>query len=534
MQAGGVTQQVAVDDLLLILFLASLGALAVAVLAMASVSAARAWRRAGELVIRRSVGASRRDLLLSALAEALAVTVAVGMAGTLLAAATARMALAAWPGTAGAWRLAPAAALGIVAATIVLAALAPVGAAASRRLVDTAQRTIPGFIPAIQLGLSLALLMATVAVLRQPSIGGSGLAEAGDGDVYQIDAGAMPLEARASAFAALLDTLGKAEGVVAVSLTSPREHVGLGTIDFVKTDCGVCPVGGLLLPWRELYAAHFFVSGDTFRTQGAAIVAGRGFTAADGPGEEPVAVVNRYMAARYFENGDAVGRDIYVGSGIRSQRHEVIGVVDDARPAAFGAAAQPLEAVYLSVLQHPVARADLLVREAPGSRNGAASAAAAVIGAAPGIRRIATGSERELTRREAAPARWFGVGFGLEALAIFAIALVGTFTAMALWVRSLHHELALRRAVGAPRRRVLGWLLLQAAAVGLRGAVVGAVFFAPVLLPELERMMPGARVWDPRTLGVLAALLAVTALCGAILPARAALRNPPAAGLASE
>ena len=107
-QAGGVTQQVAVDDLLLILFLASLGALAVAVLAMASVSAARAWRRAGELVIRRSVGASRRDLLLSALAEALAVTVAVGMAGTLLAAATARMALAAWPGTAGAWRLAPA------------------------------------------------------------------------------------------------------------------------------------------------------------------------------------------------------------------------------------------------------------------------------------------------------------------------------------------------------------------------------------------------------------------------------------------
>jgi hypothetical protein len=80
----------------------------------------------------------------------------------------------------------------------------------------------------------------------------------------------------------------------------------------------------------------------------------------------------------------------------------------------------------------------------------------------------------------------------------------------------------------------MAWVLVRAAGVGLRGAVVGAVFFAPVVLPELERLMPGAEAWDPATLAVLAVILAVTALAGAVVPARAALRAPPAAGLAPE
>ena len=532
-RGGGVTQQVAVADLMTLLFMASVGAVAVAVLAMASVSASRAWRRAGELVLRRAVGASRRDLLLSAVVEALVVTLVVAAAGALLALSATRLAVAAWPGPAEGWRLAPFAALGVVAVTILLSAIAPVGAAASRRLVDTGERTIPAFVPATQLGLSLGLLAASVAVLRQPVRATGEGPLPGNGAVYHLDAGALPLEERASTFARLVSKLQSTDGVVAVSLTSAREHVGLGTVDFLKTDCGICPVGGLLLPWRELYAAHFFVSGDTFRTQGARIVAGRGFTAGDGPAAAPVAVVNRYLAARYFQNGEAIGRDIYVGSGIRAQAHVVVGVVDDPRPAAFGGAGQPLEAVYLSVLQHPVEVADLLVRTEPGS--GATGArVSALVGAWPGIRRVAASRERELVARERAPVRWFGGAFALEALAIFTIALVGTFTAMALWVRALHHELALRRAVGASRRRIAAHVLLRAAGVGARGAAVGAVFFAPVVLPELERLMPGVRVWDPGTFAALAALLAVAALGGAVLPLRAALARPPAAGLASE
>ena len=531
-RGGGVTQQAAIDDLLLILYMAAIGALAVSVLAIVSVSAARAWRRARELVVRRAVGASRRNLLLSALAEALGVVLVAGGVGVLLAGGAMRVGVALWPGIAEGWRLAPVGALSVIGMTILLAAIAPVGAAASRRLIDTDERAIPGFIPAVQLGLSLALLAASVAVLRRPIPGGQA-STVGDenGVVYALDAGTLPIDQRASTFASLVSKLESTAGVVAVSLTSPRQPVGLGTVDFVKTDCGICPVGGILLPWRELYAAHFFVSGDTFRTQGARIVTGRGFTAGDSASAAPVAVVNRYLAARYFQNGEAVGRDISVGSGIRSQVHRVIGIVDDRRPAAFGGAAQPLEAVYLSVLQHPVAAADLVVRTAPGT--GMAARVSAMVGAWPGIRGSVAGREPELRRREAVPTRWFGGALALEAIAIFGVAIVGTFTAMALWVRALRHELALRRAVGATRARVMAWVLARAAGVGIRGAVVGAVFFAPVVLPELERLMPGVRVWDAATFASLAGLLAVTALCGAMLPARRAVRRPPAAGLAS-
>jgi hypothetical protein len=533
-RGGGAVQEAAVADLMTLLLAAAAGAVAVAILAMVSVSAARAWRRAGELVIRRSVGASRRDLLLSALAEALVATLIVAGPGLALAALATRLGAGAWPGAAGGWHLSVSLALGLVTAAIVVGAVAPVGGAATRRrLVDAEERTIPGFVPAIQLGLSLAVLMASVAILRRvpPDAPPAG-AGAATATLHELDASALAPGARSAAFASLVARLEAMDGVGSVSLTSRRGHVGLGTIDFVKTDCDQCPVGGLLLPWRELYAAHFFVSGDTFRTQGARIVAGRGFTASDEGAATPVAVVNRFMAARYFANGDAVGRDIFVGSGIRSQRHQVVGVVDDARPSAFGGGGQPLEAVYLSVLQHPVAAADLLVRSSGAHPPGEAALIDALRGF-PGIIRTGATTERAMLARESAPLGWFGRAFALEATAIFAIALAGTFTAMALWVRSLRAELALRRAMGATRGRILIHVLARAAGVGLRGAAVGAVFFTPVVLPEIERLVPGAPVWDPATLAIIAGLLAIAAAAGALLPARAALRAPPAAGLAS-
>jgi hypothetical protein len=71
---------------------------------------------------------------------------------------------------------------------------------------------------------------------------------------------------------------------------------------------------------------------------------------------------------------------------------------------------------------------------------------------------------------QAAPYRWFGRMFGVEGWATLAVATLGTFVVMRLWMMSLRYELGVRRAVGARRRDLLAFVMGT------------ALRFAPLLL----------------------------------------------------
>ena len=66
----------------------------------------------------------------------------------------------------------------------------------------------------------------------------------------------------------MLRDLAATEGVEAVSLTSPGALVGLGTVDWVETDCGQCLTGGMYVRFQDERAAHHVVSPDTFAVFG--------------------------------------------------------------------------------------------------------------------------------------------------------------------------------------------------------------------------------------------------------------------------
>jgi hypothetical protein len=278
-------------------------------------------------------------------------------------------------------------------------------------------------------------------------------------------------------------------------------------------------------------ATYQFVSADTFRLLGVHLVAGRGITAADGPGAPRVAVVSRSLAVREFEGGKPIGRRIRAGDG-GAGWSTVVGVVDDPRPVGLGGALQPRYTVYLSVLQHPPRSAELLVR-APRRRE-LSRDVRPVLQAALGSRTPVPAGQRESSRRVAdtAPLVWFGRAFAMEGWAMLGMAVIGAFALMNLWVRSLLGELGVRRAVGARRRDLLRFVLVRALGVGVAGVAAGLWFGWP-LWGELSRAAPGLDPWSASTVSRFGGMLVAAALAGALLPAWRAARMRPMALIAS-
>jgi hypothetical protein len=432
-------RRAAVAALVRLLLGVAIGVLAVTWLTTLAVSTARADARATEIPVRRAVGASRRHLVASALLEGGAVAVLALVVGGTAGLAAARLSLGAWPGPAGAGS--PAFGLLAVAAVlggIVIGALFPlVFARRSSRIAVVDPTPLALVVPAMQLGLSLTVLAAASLLARgSERLTAPPQGRPGAGLVFEIASGASPPARRAAEYAALLRRLGDDRRIGMASLSGPGALSGIGTVDIATSDCGECSWGGLALPFHRFFATHYVVSADTFRALGLHVTAGRDLTDADGFAAPRVAVVSRSVAAGHFQRGDAVGRRIQIGHGF-ADWYTVVGVVEDQQPAGVGGGLEPRLAVYLSVLQHPGTAVDLLVRGRGGSgmleRLVARDAAEALD---PRATRIVRASEAGLIAAEAAPLRWFGAMFGVEGWALLAIATIGTFAVMWLWVTS--------------------------------------------------------------------------------------------------
>jgi len=502
----------------------------VAVLTITVLSFARASSRRTEMAVRRAVGARRRDLLGAALVEGVVlVAIAIGLR-TAAGLVGGRLALAAWPGTASPGSLGPVAVAVAGIAGVILggALLSALSRSARGRRITPSAAPQGLVLPALQLGISLALLVAAGQLGRAAgAVAGGTPGLRTHALVYEVGAPGPPA-LRAAQYASLLRRLETRRGFDTVSLTSPGASAGFGTSDVILTDCGRCYDGGLPKPIHDVVAALRAVSPDTFRALRVPIVAGRGFAVRDDWSGARVAVVNERLAQWHFEDGRAVGRKVFLG---RNGWYTVVGVVRDREAPGFGAGLLSRYAVYVSALQQPPDHVDLLVVPRPGAPPpDAGSLARATLGASATVTFRGTGSR--LLAAEAAPVHWFGRLFALEGNVAFLIALLGTFAVLRMWVKGALLELAVRRAVGAKRRHVLSFVLARAAAVGVGGVLIG-LWLGIMVSGLLTEIVPGlpARTSDLVLHPALA--LVSAALAGALIPAWAAVRATPAELLGS-
>jgi hypothetical protein len=341
--------------------------------------------------------------------------------------------------------------------------------------------------------------------------------------MFQVDSPTSEAPERADRYASLLDAVATLPGTEAVSLTSAGTVLGLGTIDQVTTECGRCFFGLIQIRWPNFTALAHAVSSDTFRAHGIRITSGRGIEAADTTGGSRVAVVNRHLALRYFERGEALGRSIYLGLGWPKTPYTVVGVVEDRRSPVIGGSDQPRETVYLSLLQHPPAKAELIV----SSRDPDLVSAVRSLGLASRLTSTGTVSSHRDSQFRAT--RWIGAALAVSAILVLAMALLGTIATARIWADSMAWELALRRGVGATRRRMAGFVLVRTAAVWIMGGALGFFFYGVVVAPALARSMPGIGGAEPGLLLRTGAVPLLLALLAAVTPGLLRLTQPPAA-----
>jgi hypothetical protein len=507
-------------------------ALAVGALGIVLLFAARASERVAEITLRRAVGATRRTLALAALLEGGAVASGALVAGGLAGLVLARLAAGAWPGgLAPAVDAVPSLVAAAIAASAVLAgAMLALVFAPRRRLIDAAPRPVSLLVPTLQLGLALVTLTASTLVTRHATDARrEGGTHAPGGEIYSGGVAAADPAVRSARYAALLEALRTGAAYDTVSLTGDGAAIGLGTLSVVTTDCGLCPSGGIFVPWHAVAATHQVVSADTFQSLGIHLLAGRGITDADRWNAPRVAVVSRSLARRHFQNGDAIGRRLLFGDDPRTW-HTVVGIVEDPRPIGLGGALLPPFAVYASVLQHPAPAVELMLRPRAGGSAGRPlePEVTRLLDAAGGVTHT---SEASLLAAQLAPVAWFGRVFAAEGWAMLVAALIATLVQMRLWVVSLALELGLRRAVGAGAGQVLALVLGRAALVGVGGVTVGLVL-GPVVWSALGTIVRGLPAWDAGVVTRFAVLLVATTLVGALVPAWRAVRTAPATLLA--
>ena len=410
-------------------------------------------------------------------------------------------------------------------------ALAP---AAGGRRTHTAPHRADGVLVALQVGLSLVLLvgaglmLGTLRRLQTTDVGFPRERLV----VFDVKPGLNGYAGPrlAGYYEELARRLGAIAGVrsVAFSLLGP---IGSGS------STSRLEILGHGAPGERVDFHRNLVSAGYFDTLGVPVVAGRAIAATDTAAAPRVAVVNRAFVRRYLAGADPLGRVVRRGSAAEPFDAEIVGVVGDVRYNQVRDAPPPT--VYFSYLQAAPQKdyvpffMNYLVRTEGDPRaveRALHPAALAIDKDVPlvNVRAEETVIDQVLFLERAFA--WLTAAFGAVALALAGVGLYGTIS---YTVAQRTAEIGVRVALGATRGRILAWVLRHTAQVVLAGVAFGlplAWAAARLLRSRLYELSPG----DPWTLGgAVAAVLAASAVA-LWLPARRATRVDPVVALRYE
>ncbi|HSR49988.1 MAG TPA: ABC transporter permease [Acidobacteriota bacterium] len=266
-----------------------------------------------------------------------------------------------------------------------------------------------------------------------------------------------------------------------------------------------------------------------FETLGVPLLSGRALQETDRAESQPVALVSRALAERWFQGRQAIGTQIKVAGGER----QIVGVVDNVLHSIMqsGTGGQP--AIYLPAAQQ--ARRSMAFMLRTEGRTA---------GLGQGVRSHVESLDRDasigsMLSLDAFAAQFLTIanvislimgGFGIVALALAA---VGIYGVLAYSVVQRRHEIGVRMALGAGKGRILGLITRQ----GLTLTVIGLVLAAPgvvLVYYGISSALAGMAKADAGGLVGVALVLAAVAAAACYLPARRAAGFDPIHSLRSE
>lgn len=270
-----------------------------------------------------------------------------------------------------------------------------------------------------------------------------------------------------------------------------------------------------------------------FETLDIPLLKGRLFDETDGPEDPSVVVVNQAMVQRFFPDGDVLGRRVTWGDPEAEdvEWSTIVGVVGNALQG--GLDREPRPEIFSPYAQDPLPFMTLVARSEAEASSLASVLRTAVAEVDPSVPLygMATMEERlsdSLARRRFAMVLL--ITFGAVALALAAAGLYGV---LRYSVTQRAREIGIRVAMGARPVGILRKILWEGLCLTLMG-IGGGVVLTLLAARLMASLVYHVKTWDPSTVLVGGALLAVVAVAACGPPALRAARTDPLAVLKEE
>jgi predicted permease len=387
----------------------------------------------------------------------------------------------------------------LVVAQVALCAILLVGSGLMVRSLVNSQHVDPGFDP------SQRMLVATIA----PKV-----------------RGATPEEWRPF-YRQLVERAASLTGVESAALAN---RIPLSSFGGGATQDVVVPGHAMPPDQPALKIRYCIVDDHYFQVMGTRVVRGRPFSAADVAGPR-VVVISEAMARKYWPDGNAVGARVQIGEGVPRDDYEIVGVAQDGKYNDVTEEVEP----YLYFLWGQRRSGDTtLVLKLRGSERVAADALRALVrDVAPGTAMLRVLTLQEHMRSAVYQNRIVAILVSVLGGVGLLLAMVGLYGVIAYLVTRRSREIGIRMALGATPRLVLGGVLGRALVLAGIGVVLGSAG-AMALGGTLRRLLFGVTAFDPLTHAAVVLLVVLVSLAASYFPARRAARLDPVTTLRAE
>jgi predicted permease len=509
---------------------------------LASIFAARAADRSGELALRIAIGSSRWHILRQLLTEAILVAIAGGLVGTALATLLLR-ALSHWQPFGDFpthFLIAPDHRVYLISFALSLLSGLLFGLLPARQIWKTdvlqtiktgtlQSQTFHGFalrdiLLVVQIAVCTLLVTASLVAARgmrraleiplgfQPHY--VTLAQADLRMAGYTGEQSVPLIKR------MIDAASTIPGVTAVAGADSAPFQGGG--DWIVYRWGTTE----FLPSHMAFdATNFLISPSYLQTVGTHLMAGRNFTWHDDTTTPGVAIINETFAHKLFGNKSAIGQRFMLWA---TAKYEVVGVVEDGKYSSL--VEDPTPVMFFPIAQGPggilPTHAEISVRSSLPQDQITTALRQAVTGVEPNVPWTIAPWDDAIDR-SLMPARAAVVVLSIMGMLAALLAVTGIFGMASYSVSSRMKEQGIRIALGAQHAQVMRSTLGRPAFLLLIGSAVGLILgvFTSTLMSHLVAY---ASPRDPLILAGVFFTMLLLGVLATFIPARRALAINPA------
>ncbi|HJU91108.1 MAG TPA: ABC transporter permease [Gemmatimonadaceae bacterium] len=324
----------------------------------------------------------------------------------------------------------------------------------------------------------------------------------------------------------ILPKLEEMPGAQAVSISSDLPFSNAWNASVLRSDGQTEPVRF----YRHMVSPSFF------STLGIPILRGRAFTPADRDSSPPVVVISQAMANRFWPGLDPIGQRIRIGSTADGPEFTIVGVAGNARfrdlrTDLTQSGVEP--DVYFPILQRTDRRMEIAIRQKPGSLIEGAEVRAVIATVNPSIPVFGVSLLADDMKVQTASARFGSVMLTVFGVVALLLAAIGIYGVIAFVVGLSGREIAVRMALGADSRGVIGLVMRNGMVLAVLGLIAG-LLLSTLATRALTAQLFGVEPLDPPTFIAMAFTLLVAATAAILIPARRATKVDPQIALKAE